>query len=684
MTIDSQHITSHGRAPETNRITYEHFFLEGRTLVWHKPFLSLQEELIIFVYYMKQRITAMDNPLKWENDYIINSITNLINSEARFVGLSEEDINTILDSEKWAERFHGKFILDAIFTFLEAEGCLCSRMICDRYLGTSFWGEPKVLPLSEIKNIPSICEESHIGFLNSQYVYRNSEVVKNISKKNLVDKGAVYTQLGIVRSIVENTLKNLSPGLSSNLRVLDFATGTGRFYTEIVEYLSERFTITPEQVVLNNVYAIDLDPIALNITRLKAFSYLHSLRECNLECICDRIALKNGLIRQGASIKDNSLAISPDDFNGLFDMGFDAVVSNPPYLVLKPNKKLAPAAWTELQEQIRYFRNSGLYTYSIEGMLNLYQLSIESMLMMLKPGGELGVICPSTLFADLSATKLRKHLLRDNQVRSIRYYAEKDDLFVNVSQATCIFYLKKGEKTTMIDIDDGKRHFKVDYNLICELFPEKMEIPNISSIEWGILRKLKAFPKLKNVKEIRCKRGELDLSIMKDYITRVKTPYRLVRGNMISADGIKNENGEYVDPSFFQTKTSDYISMDFGRERLVCQQISNTSLQRRLVFCFCCTNDVLGNSCNYVSAEPAVLAKMRILLNSPLLNWRFKITSSNNHINNYELDELPIVSLESVSLEESFDSRVALSKYVCKLYGLNNKEQDFIRQYENL
>ena len=75
---------------------------------------------------------------------------------------------------------------------------------------------------------------------------------------------------------------------------------------------------------------------------------------------------------------------------------------------------------------------------------------------------------------------------------------------------------------------------------------------------------------------------------------------------------------------------------------------------------------------------------MKILLNSPLLNWRFKITSSNNHINNYELDELPIVNLDSIDSKKEFASRVELNEYVCGLYGLNKKETEFIRKYENL
>ena len=627
----------------------------------------------------------MNEYLKMESDYIVSGIEKVLANDTRFNGLSDERINAIIDKEKWVERLHGRFILNAIFTFLESKGCDCSERICKKYLCSESDDLVFIsIPILDADLIPSICEECHVSYLNTQYVYQNNGVLRITSKKNLVDKGAVYTQSKIARSIVESTLCNLSEEIPvCDLRVLDFATGTGRFYTELVDYISERYGCDSEQVVLNNVFAFDLDSIALNITRLKAFSYLHDYTEKNIQIICNKIILRNGLLREDEAMPD-SIAISHDDFNGLFYEGFDAIVSNPPYLVLKPSKKIAPEAWTKLQEQIDYFRTSGVYTYSIEGMLNLYQISIESMLMMLKPGGELGVICPSTLFADMSSSKLRKHLLKNNNLRSIRYYAEKDDLFINVIQATCIFHLQKGGQTTNIDINEGKRSFKVSNSLICELFPEKMEIPNISSIEWGILRKLKSFTKLKDIDEIRSKRGELDLSILRRFITTIKTPYRLVRGNMISAQGITFDNGEYVDPAFLLTKTSDYLKNDFGKVRLICQQISNAALARRLVFCYCEKNDILGNSCNYLSAEAETLAKIELLLNSPLLNWRFKITSSNNHINNYELDELPIVDLNSVSTDIIVESRAAMSDYVCGLYGLNKKETKFIRDYENI
>ena len=73
-----------------------------------------------------------------------------------------------------------------------------------------------------------------------------------------------------------------------------------------------------------------------------------------------------------------------------------------------------------------------------------------------------------------------------------------------------------------------------------------------------------------------------------------------------------------------------------------------------------------------------------------LLNWRFKITNSNNHISNYELAELPI-ALPSISDRKEIEKLVSLIKNnndqenvyklntkVFELYGLNKEEVDYV------
>ncbi len=381
------------------------------------------------------------------------------------------------------------------------------------------------------------------------------------------------------------------------------------------------------------------------------------------------------------------MAISHNDLDGLFFNGFHAIVSNPPYLVLKPNKNKMDAATVEsINNMAKYFRSSTYYKYSIEGMLNLYQLSLEAMLGMLQNGGEMGIICPSTLFADISASTLRKHLLSKNNVTYIKYFSEDDPLFDNVTQATCIFHLTKGEPTSKIDIVQAGKEYNISIDDVKQVFKSNWEIPSIEKVEWDILKKLLSLPLLKNQSFIRNKRGELDLSLFRDYITLEPTDLRLVRGNMLSGDVINDINHEYVKPEFLEKKSSDYLSFDHGKKRLVCQQISNQTQNVRLKFVECEKNDVLGNSCNYITVDEKILPQMKALLNSALLNWRFKVTSTNNHINNYELDELPMIDLGLITADILGLDEVKRNESICSLYGLKDKEIKFIisQHYETI
>lgn len=537
----------------------------------------------------------------------------------------------------------------------------------------------------DIETIPAICEELHILYLNSKLVYKKGKLSRIKAKTNLLEAGAVYTQEKIAYAIVSKAIYNAPKESISDLKILDFATGTGRFYKQIVNTLKNEYQVSYKDAILSNVYAIDNDPIALNICRIYAISFIEN---CNMEYaeqISEHILLRNGLIKEGLFDVEDS--IKHEDANGLFYSGFNVIVSNPPYLVLKPNKnKMDTNTIRRISSLTNFIRNSNQFHYAIEGMLNLYQLSIEAMIGMLKKNGVLGVICPSTLFADISASKLRRYLLTNNKISSIQYYGEDASLFDNITQATCIFHLAKGGCTDYIDIQQNGDSFQIEYDDVRRLFKRNLEIPPIKKIEWEILKKIVSIPSLKEQKWIRNKRGELDLSLHKKYITTQPTAYRLVRGNMLGVDNIKDINHEYVLPDFFESKSSDYMTFDKGQIRLVCPQISNQSQRVRLRFLECDSNDVLGNSCNYIVILRNGLLKLKTILNSSLLNWRFKITSSNNHINNYEIDDLPIIDIDLLSNEcLSIDSHER-EKTICALYGLNEFETEYIiaKQYDTI
>lgn len=539
-------------------------------------------------------------------------------------------------------------------------------------------------------DIIAILEAFHNHFLNTEIVEKNGIFKFENSKINSKNTGSVYTKSNISNEICKKAINNKLSQINTidDLKLLDFGAGTGRFYFEALEILETTMLKSKQEIILNNLYAIDIDEVAINILRLKALGYIENLDINIIELLFNNIICKNMLINQNLSLfetNSNLFNANTDFKNVLLNGGFDIIVSNPPYAILKVNKKdtkknAYQKYYDELiaktNDEISYFNNSEYYQYSTEGMLNYYKLSIEMMLNLSKKDASFGIICPSTLFTDCSSKKLRKHLLLNNKISEIDYYSENANLFDNVSQATVIFYLTKNSKTDDIKVKVKEDSFTVNINDIEKSF-SNLEIPYINKIGWGILHKLSGFKKLKENNDIRNKRGELDLTLYKNFITNTPTKFRLVRGNMISEEnGIVDKNKEFVLEEFVNNKSEDYLNNDFNKSRLVCQQISNIDTMKRLNFTISKECDIIANSCNYLTVKnKSSIKSLLAIMNSYLLNWRFKISSGNNHINNYELDELPIIEYD-----QDFKSKdkLDLNIEICKKYTLTNEETEYI------
>ena len=539
-------------------------------------------------------------------------------------------------------------------------------------------------------DIPQILEELHNKFLNTEIIVKNGIFQFETSKINSKNTGSVYTRNNISNEICEKTIRNRLTTIEvpNDIKLLDFGSGTGRFYFEALKILELVTSKSKQEIILNNLYAIDIDEVAINILRLKALSYIGELNIDKIDKLFNNTICRNMLMIQKLLLfkaNDNLFDMNHDFQSVISNGGFDIIVSNPPYAILKVNKKenkkeayrkYYDELTAKINNEVSYFNKSEYYQYSTEGMLNYYKLSIEMMLNLAKKDASLGIICPATLFTDCSAKKLRKYLLLKNTISEISYYPENANLFDNVSQATVIFYLTKNEKTTDINIKVKNDSFVVNIKDIEKSF-SNLEIPYINKTGWEILHKLSRFKKLKENSDIRNKRGELDLTLYKRFITNTPTKFRLVRGNMISEEnGIIDKNNEFVLEEFIKNKSEDYLVNDFNQSRLICQQISNIDTLKRLNFTISDKSDIIANSCNYLTVKNKNSIKpLLAIMNSYLLNWRFKISSGNNHINNYELDELPILECN-----QDFESKdkLDLNIEICKKYTLTNEETKYI------
>lgn len=540
------------------------------------------------------------------------------------------------------------------------------------------------------ENFADILEILHINFLNSEFIYHNDKLKKINSKINLKETGSVYTQSSISKEIVLKTIENKVTDNTKveDLQILDFGCGTGRFYFAALEILNKNYNI-PKNQIIQNLYAIDINEIAILILKMKVLLEvgLDFLQIINQNIICKNmlIAKSSSMFNKNDNLNEHLFDFQEDFCKPLQLGGFDVIISNPPYFLLKVNKdttnneiyeKYYGFLTNKINAEVQYFRGANIYKYSLEGMLNYYKLSIEMILKLTKQKGEVGIICPSSLFGDISSAKLRKFILGQNKLHQLEFFAENAQLFDNISQATAIFYISKGQKTEDIKVKVAEKSFDISYDLIKNTFSENLEIPQMEEIGWDILKKLNKFQKLKTFKNLRNRRGEFDLLQFKNLITTKDTAFRLIRGNMINTVQIDyNKQFEFVEiEAFKKAKSEEFLAFDFQKVRLVCQQISNIDTSKRLKFLPTNANDILANSCNYISMNDLTSIKnLQILLNSYLLNWRFKITSTNNHINNYELDELPLIDFTQFSSVIN-GNELKNNVEIAKLYQLNDTE----------
>lgn len=122
------------------------------------------------------------------------------------------------------------------------------------------------------------------------------------------------------------------------------------------------------------------------------------------------------------------------EFPDVFDDGrggFDAVIANPPWEMLRGDLGSGDdraAHRDDVAPLHRFVRRSGLYREAT-GHLNTYQLFAERMLHVLRPGGRIGCLLPGSMLADHGASGLRRHLLDHAGVDHVAIVGNREGLF---------------------------------------------------------------------------------------------------------------------------------------------------------------------------------------------------------------------------------------------------------------
>ena len=303
--------------------------------------------------------------------------------------------------------------------------------------------------------------------------------------------GVYYTPEYIVRYIVDNTVGKLIEGKTSaqiqEMRFADIACGSGSFlldvYDTLLRYHAAYYNRTKRnrdagikagciqrpdgtlqlsllqkrQILLNNIYGVDIDPQAVEVAQLSLYLKLledetiasaHTqqlvMKEALLPSLSKNIVCGNSLI--GWDILEGKLfdsgeerKLNPMNFEDAFPEimkrgGFEVIVGNPPWISLSGKFRNEVYPQTALDYLIHRFRGN---TY----MPNMYEYFIAQGLSIVRNGGYFSLIVPDRFGFNNQFVNLRRHMLEESRVLSILYRAP----FPKVVADTLVFVVQRGE-----------------------------------------------------------------------------------------------------------------------------------------------------------------------------------------------------------------------------------------------
>jgi type I restriction-modification system DNA methylase subunit len=363
--------------------------------------------------------------------------------------------------------------------------------------------------------------------------------------------GVYYTPKYIVDYIVKNTVGKLiedkTPKQIEKIRILDPACGSGSFLIGAfqclidyhVRYLTEHpketqigqlfpdvmkdkngeprlSVIRKAQILKNNLFGVDIDPQAVEITMMSLYlkalegerSQLppkqHLLPELKNNIICGNSLIGPEIYGQVTLFGDAERdRINAFDWNSeaagfgriMKEGGFDCVIGNPPYIRIQHMKEWAPF-------EVEHYKEG--YKSASSGNYDIYVVFVEKGLGVLKKDGRLGYILPHKFFNAQYGEPLRGLIAEGKHLSEVVHFGDQQ-VFDGASNYTCLLFLDKS----------GRAQFQVEKVQDLEKWraadgAQKGIIPanNISASEWnfplgesgGLLHKLSRIPlKLEDV-----------------------------------------------------------------------------------------------------------------------------------------------------------------------------------------
>jgi hypothetical protein len=303
----------------------------------------------------------------------------------------------------------------------------------------------------------------------------NHKIAVEIKPEVRKSGGIYYTPEPIVKYIVRETLRPLLIGRSvrqaEKIRIVDPACGSGSFliaaYEYLIDWYTEQYWSRPRsarlieegpdgqprltmnarrRILLNSIYGVDVDPQAVEVTKLSLLLKLiegqqqqyelevgHLLPDLDHNMLCGNSILASDYT---PAVESFNLFEWHAGFPRIFaDGGFDAVIGNPPYFSVD-------AVWGKGDLRLRYLRRA--YT-------DVYADKTDVLFYFLKRGvdicqGELSFIVSRSFLEAAKACRLRTWLPKNMRIREILDFRHAE-VFPRVGINTAIVRLTRSHRT---------------------------------------------------------------------------------------------------------------------------------------------------------------------------------------------------------------------------------------------
>lgn len=370
------------------------------------------------------------------------------------------------------------------------------------------------------------------------------------------------------------------------------------------------------------------------------------------------------------------------------DCGFDAVIGNPPYDVL--SEKELGFSIKPLKEYVKYRAH---YAPSMRGKNNLYKLFLCKALVLARSGGRLGFITPMALLGDDQAADLRRELFRVGRFTSIDAFPQKDNpqkrVFPEAKLSTVVFTYLKGDEE-----DRSEQPFKVRVHPEGEVVLESPSMvtsatdllsydsENVSIVacdqqDWDLAVRIIKSGRLRRLSEYAEQyQGEVNetTSSKKGHVSSFEGDGPLIlRGANISLYAVRSASQgkpKYIRKNRFLEESRGGKAGHSQQRRVGFQRSSPQQNFRRIIAAYIDADNYCFDTVSYVTEKSTTLPLRFVLglLNSKLLDWYFRLGSTNSKVNEYQFKNLPCPEFSRRSQDKRTEAEIGrIADSVCDI-----------------